>query len=103
MTREHKDRSAFGREIHLGPANDSNPQHADEIHAADWVARCDSYQEPRYPYGDDDGWISLDFDGDGWPWDPTRPLAGQYEEWEASQRRAIAGETAARHGERDDE
>ena len=90
--------------LSLGLSNDSNPEHADEIHAAQWLAVAETRYSGlgvRTPYADGDGWIALEFDGDGWPWDPTRPLAGQYEEWEASQRRAIAGEAAARHAERD--
>lgn len=89
----------------LGPANDNDPNVQIEIRAArlhlSWTDRptiTDLEYDGWKAKNDDSitldspdalaGWLShemsySDTDGDvgGWPWDPSRPVAGQYEEW----------------------
>lgn len=68
-----------GARLSLGPSNDEIPT-CEQI--ARWIGGGEHDVLFRYldPYTDGKRteWI----DGqDGWPWDPTRPVAGQYEEW----------------------
>lgn len=92
----------------LGPANDSDPNVQIEIRAAaelfitdaewyGWLARKNGHEEGILEFGSDwqAGWLAGEmamfeiamfehYERDAWPWDPSRPVAGQYEEWRAA-------------------
>lgn len=77
--------------IPLGPSNDAPIFVVHDIRTADIIASAEENQDGRPPGRDvwawtyrDEGLYIVDFseysEPNDWPWDPTRPVAGQYEE-----------------------
>lgn len=93
----------------LGPSNDDSDAVRVEMRAAELATGgammpCESTGYVDHPNstsgsvetnaGRQSGWLASEIethferdrrDRDAWPWDPTRPVAGQYEEWLAAQ------------------
>lgn len=108
---------ACGVRLDMGPSNDEPAEvqvemRAAEIAAVRLLSRDEADGWKSYPDGAvvstgsgwGVGWLARELathdhretrNADAWPWDVTRPVAGQYEEWRDGAEPTLAGLTAA--------